>query len=70
MMHESIMTLEWVWGEKKDEPPADWDGVMPYSIHEGVLYIGGMSLRCDVLNTGRRVFRAEDIEAFFDTLAG
>ena len=66
MMHESIMTLEWVWGEKKDGAASGlgWSDALA-SIHEGVLYIGGMSLRCDVLNTGRRVFRAEDVEGVF-----
>jgi hypothetical protein len=36
----------------------------PYATHEGVLDIPGLgSIRCYQLNTGQRVFRAEDLEA-------
>lgn len=52
---------------------ADWTAVdvqpaedgLPYATHEGVLRLGGFSLRCYRLNTGEAVFHADDVNAFF-----
>lgn len=40
------------------------DGI-PYAVMEGVLNVGTHSLRCYQLNTGVRVFDADDVHAFF-----
>lgn len=38
---------------------------LPYATHSGVLDLFGLKLRCYLLNTGERVFDADDIEEFF-----
>lgn len=44
----------------------DWrDGDALLVTHTGVLELAGHRLRCHVLNSGQRVFDAEDVEAFF-----
>ena len=50
------------WKERQGEPD---DKSIPWATHEGILEIAGHKLRCYQLNTGIRVFAAEDIEAFF-----
>jgi hypothetical protein len=45
-------------------PPAETDG-MPYPVREGVLDMFGFPMRCYVLNTGQRIFAAEDVARFF-----
>lgn len=46
------------------EPPENPSG-LPYPVRRGVLEIGGHKLRCYVLNDGRRIFNAQDIEDLF-----
>lgn len=44
------------------------DDTLPKAISESVLTIGGMRLRCYVLDDGRRIFDADDFNAFIDEL--
>lgn len=53
-----------VWTAMGEDHPARDDSV-PYATHEGVLEIGGHSLRCYRLSTGQAVFNADDINGFF-----
>lgn len=56
---------EWDADEPKS-PPADWDGVTPYATWSGILEIvEGVEIRCYVLNDGRRIFNADDVNEFF-----
>jgi len=53
--------IEW----KPRRGVVDHSSDLLYATHEGVLRIGDLELRCYTLNTGQRVFSAEDIEDFF-----
>lgn len=55
--------LPWRAVEPDVEPSID--SGLPTVTHEGVLKIGGFSLRCYQLSDGTRVFDADDITAFF-----
>lgn len=44
-------------------PPASIQPGDKYPTHAGVLTIAGHELRCYVLNTGERIFNADDIAA-------
>ncbi len=46
------------------EPPANLQAGDKYPTHEGVLNLAGHELRCYILNTGERIFNAEDVEKF------
>jgi hypothetical protein len=52
--------VDWVkcpdWGHENDEV---------WATHEGVLRLGEIEFKCYTLNTGERVFAADDIERFF-----
>lgn len=50
------------------ESPAKGDGKLPYITHEGVMKIGDANLRCYVLSNGMRIFDAEDVEKFFNSV--
>ena len=50
------------WKPTRQSPNADG---MPYSTHEGVIDFFGHPLRCYQLNTGQRVFDADDVAVFF-----
>lgn len=58
--------IEW----KSIEREGNIEGDLPYATHEGVLVIGGMSLRVYQLNTGERVIEEDDLVKFFDTGEG
>ncbi len=45
------------------DPPCDPDGL--YATHEGVLEVGGASLKAYTLNDGRRILDAADVLRFF-----
>lgn len=52
-------------------PVAPPDNIQPgdkYATHEGVLDIAGHKLRCYILNTGERIFNAEDVEKLLGDL--
>lgn len=49
---------------KPVEPP-EQPGELPYVTHEGFLKLGDKGLRCYILNTGQRIFNADDVQAFF-----
>lgn len=55
-------TIQW---EKEDIHEHEHGSDLPFPTHKGVLEIGGGKLRCYQLNTGERVFDAEDIHKFF-----
>ena len=57
-----------VWKQVSGEVVDQDDGI-PYATHEGVLEVGGLSLRCYRLSDGRAVFNADDLEVFFIGLA-
>lgn len=59
--------MEWVAIPPEGEAPNDG---IPFATHSGVLEIAGCSLRCYRLNTGEAVIEAEDMERFFDGMAG
>lgn len=42
---------------------------LPQSVSEGEITISGVKLRVNVLDDGRRVVRAEDVQALFDAWA-
>lgn len=50
------------------ESPAKGDGKLPYITHEGVMKIGDANFRCYVLSNGMRIFDAEDVEKFFNSM--
>lgn len=52
------------WKETGSDPNPE-DDSMPYATHEGVLEMMGHKFRVVQLNTGQRVFDAEDVERFF-----
>lgn len=54
--------IEWTEIER-DEPIENSD--LPYSTHFGIFKFGQFDIRCYQLNTGERVFHAEDIHTFF-----
>ena len=43
-------------------PPENIEPGMKYPTHAGEVTLGGHRLRCYVLNTGERIFNAEDIQ--------
>ena len=45
-------------------PPADNPDGLPYVVREGVLDLAGHKLKVMVLNTGERIFEAEEFERF------
>jgi len=53
--------IEW----KPCRGEVDHSSDLPYVTHEGVLRIGLNELRCYTLNTGERVFDADDIKELF-----
>lgn len=38
---------------------------LPHAVWEGTFTLGGFTIRCSVLDDGRRVINAEDLDAFF-----
>jgi len=40
---------------------------LPNAIWEGELKISGCTIRCCVLDDGRRIFNAEDVQSFFNS---
>ncbi len=62
------MTLDGLTWTVTDQQP-DGSG-LPYATHSGLWEIGGQVLRCYRLNTGQAVIHADDMEAFFNALAG
>jgi hypothetical protein len=59
--------LDWTKVEYAPETPVDG---LPRVTHEGVLEIAGLRLNVVMLDDGRRVIPAEDMERFLDWLAG
>lgn len=51
------------WTETDHAEHEHGDGL--YATHEGVLWMGDVSLRCYTLNNGARVFDADDVDRFF-----
>lgn len=54
--------VEWEAYESVPLPNSDR---LPYVTHHGILDIGETKLQCYQLNTGQRVFDAEDVEGLF-----
>ena len=60
---EALMDLvKWEPIEGADEVVDDGT---PYATHMGVLRLGDFELRCYQLNTGERVFNADDVAGYF-----
>lgn len=52
-----------------DSPHATEPG-LPWVTHEGMLSVAGHSIRVYQLNTGQRIIPQDDMESFFEKLAG
>lgn len=52
------------------EKPNKGTGRLPYVTHEGVLQLGEFKIKSFILNTGDRVFDAEDFQAFAKAFFG
>jgi len=50
--------------------PAIGEGDLPYVTHEGILEISGFTMHVFQFNNGQRIIPCEDVEAFFDAMAG
>jgi hypothetical protein len=55
---------------KPVEPPVAIQPGDKYPTHAGVLTLAGYELRCYVLNTGERIFHADDIEKLLGDPSG
>jgi hypothetical protein len=58
------MVLDGVQWVALPERPHEYD-TLPWATHEGVLTIGGASLRVYTLSNGQRIIDADDLAAFF-----
>lgn len=60
-----LSTVEWT------ACPVPFDaGDLPYPVMSGILSIAGHQLRCHQLNTGQRIFDADDVMKLFSPPEG
>jgi hypothetical protein len=62
------MMMDGVSWRAVDGGSLDPDSDLPYVTHEGVLEIGGMSMRVYRISTGQAIINADDMRKFFGDL--